>query len=586
MKKLLLFLLLATSGLAQSVSALAGALVPGQVTPAAPSGGAATFSSITDTGLTQPRVIFVGTGGLLVDDADMTFATDTLTVTKGTFGGITHISNAIAAANSLTSVALSPLILATGTTGTALTFASATNIGTFSAAPSAPSYTSTVATGTAPFTVASTTLVTNLHAATADSATSSTTATNATNTAITDDTSTNATMYPTWVTANTGNLPQKVSSTSLTFNPSTGALTSTTFNLGTTTPGIISGASGAITATAAGSNQSITLTPSGTGQIVGPLGAVGTPAFTFLGRTTNGIYSPAANTVDMAINGAINSRFVSTHLLLGGLGTDGTGVLQFPAATTSAGGITFGTDAQIFRGAAGQTNFSDGTNLLLKILPPAGSYTANGQVTIRPAGASGGAYIGADSTGFRVQGSNASNVAIGSAGGGTALTIGVFDAGTSSTFAFAGTGAASSTITGATFAGGVGIAGAGYFGGAVLSTSPTGGIGYATGAGGTVTQATDKTTGVTLSKTTGQITMNAASLAAGTSVGFTVTNTAVATTDVIIVNIDSGATVNSYTVTVDTVSAGSFHVHLRNESAGALAEAVVLTFAVIKGVTS
>ncbi|NDD54043.1 hypothetical protein EBZ39_09225, partial [bacterium] len=51
-------------------------------------------------------------------------------------------------------------------------------------------------------------------------------ATNATNTAITDDT-TNATMYPTWVTANTGNLPQKVTSTKLTFNPSTGVLTVT-----------------------------------------------------------------------------------------------------------------------------------------------------------------------------------------------------------------------------------------------------------------------------------------------------------------------------------------------------------------------
>lgn len=60
----------------------------------------------------------------------------------------------------------------------------------------------------------------------ADTATS---ATNATNTAITDDTTTNATVYPTWVTAATGNLPQKVSSTKMSFNPSTGVLTSTSF---------------------------------------------------------------------------------------------------------------------------------------------------------------------------------------------------------------------------------------------------------------------------------------------------------------------------------------------------------------------
>ena len=54
-----------------------------------------------------------------------------------------------------------------------------------------------------------------------------TNATNATNTGITDDTTTNASMYLTWVTATTGNLPQKVTSTKLTFNPSSGVLTCT-----------------------------------------------------------------------------------------------------------------------------------------------------------------------------------------------------------------------------------------------------------------------------------------------------------------------------------------------------------------------
>lgn len=43
----------------------------------------------------------------------------------------------------------------------------------------------------------------------------------ATTTAVTDDVVTNAVMFPTWVTANTGNLPQKISSTLLTWNPST-----------------------------------------------------------------------------------------------------------------------------------------------------------------------------------------------------------------------------------------------------------------------------------------------------------------------------------------------------------------------------
>lgn len=52
-------------------------------------------------------------------------------------------------------------------------------------------------------------------------------ATSSTNIGITNDTSTNATMYPTWVTGTTGFLPARVTSTKLTFNPSTGILTAT-----------------------------------------------------------------------------------------------------------------------------------------------------------------------------------------------------------------------------------------------------------------------------------------------------------------------------------------------------------------------
>lgn len=61
----------------------------------------------------------------------------------------------------------------------------------------------------------------------AGSATTAGTATNANNIAITDDTSTNADYYPVWVTNSTGNLPAKVSSTKLKFNPSTGIFTAT-----------------------------------------------------------------------------------------------------------------------------------------------------------------------------------------------------------------------------------------------------------------------------------------------------------------------------------------------------------------------
>jgi hypothetical protein len=59
------------------------------------------------------------------------------------------------------------------------------------------------------------------------SAGSATNATNAANIGITDDTSTNADYFPVWVTNSTGNLPAKVTSTKLKFNPSSGAMTVT-----------------------------------------------------------------------------------------------------------------------------------------------------------------------------------------------------------------------------------------------------------------------------------------------------------------------------------------------------------------------
>lgn len=118
------------------------------------------------------------------------------------------------------------------------------------------------------------------------------------------------------------------------------------------------------------------------------------------------------------------------------------------------------------------------------------------------------------------------------------------------------------------------------------SKHATKGLGYSTGAGGTVTQGTSKSTGVTLNKVTGTITMHNAELDAGESVGFTLTNSAIAATDIPVVAIKSGATANSYNVTVDAVAAGSCKISLHNKTDGALSEAVVLSLAVIKGVAA
>ncbi len=52
------------------------------------------------------------------------------------------------------------------------------------------------------------------------------------------------------------------------------------------------------------------------------------------------------------------------HILLDGLTTDGTGVLQFPASTTSAGGISAGTDTFLYRSGAQKWVFTCGTQLI------------------------------------------------------------------------------------------------------------------------------------------------------------------------------------------------------------------------------
>lgn len=119
--------------------------------------------------------------------------------------------------------------------------------------------------------------------------------------------------------------------------------------------------------------------------------------------------------------------------------------------------------------------------------------------------------------------------------------------------------------------------------GASLLTSGQGGVGYSTGAGGAVTQLTSKATTVVLDKVTGQITLNAASLAAATIVSFTLTNSSIAATDLMIVNHVSAGTRGAYTINAECL-AGSATISIRNNSAAALAEAIVLRFAVIKSV--
>jgi hypothetical protein len=115
-----------------------------------------------------------------------------------------------------------------------------------------------------------------------------------------------------------------------------------------------------------------------------------------------------------------------------------------------------------------------------------------------------------------------------------------------------------------------------------IVSSGTAGVGYSTGAGGSVIQGTSRTTGVTLNKTSGAITLFSA---AGTTVAttFTVTNSTVAATDVIILNQKSGT--DLYDLMVTAVAAGSFNLTFRT-TGGTTTETPVFNFAVIKGVAA
>lgn len=153
---------------------------------------------------------------------------------------------------------------------------------------------------------------------------------------------------------------------------------------------------------------------------------------------------------------------------------------------------------------------------------------------------------------------------------------GILATGNASDFAIVGTGA-NNMVLGTNSAERMRIDSSGN----VLVTSAAG-LGYGTGSGGTVTQATSRTTGVTLSKPTGAITMFSAagSMVAAT---FTVTNTLVAATDTIILNQKSGT--NLYVLLVTAVAAGSFNITFYT-TGGVATDAPVINFAIIKGASS
>ena len=107
-------------------------------------------------------------------------------------------------------------------------------------------------------------------------------------------------------------------------------------------------------------------------------------------------------------------------------------------------------------------------------------------------------------------------------------------------------------------------------------------LGYTSAAYGTVTQQTNKATGVTINKTAGTITTSNAQLAPSADVAFIVTNDKVSALDTVIVNIASGATATfAYSIAVVTVTDGVFTINLSNVSSNAYTDTLKINFAVL-----
>ena len=115
---------------------------------------------------------------------------------------------------------------------------------------------------------------------------------------------------------------------------------------------------------------------------------------------------------------------------------------------------------------------------------------------------------------------------------------------------------------------------------ALRSSSATGGVGYNTGAGGTVIQGTNRVTAVTNNRLSGYVQLFNAAGVTNAWTSFTVNNSTVAAADVVIVNAATGT--NTYVTHVSAVSAGSFRISFIS-IAGTAIDQPRFNFAVIKG---
>lgn len=360
---------------------------------------------------------------------------------------------------------------------------------------------------------------------------------------------------------------------------------------------------------------------------------VGAVKFTFLSldssTNTSAFAGPITNTINansvLSAFSASNINAGATAAVAFTLGTTNAGSFAMTASSTAGGGLALlkwsGAGGLFIdqNNAAGNIVFRTGatpTNAL--IIDPSqnlsftaaisGSINANAQYNAYSASNINAGATASVVNAFAVTNAGTFNIsALSTAGGGNALMRwtgagGIafaqnnatgdmfFQTGSGPSNALQLTAAAQQAV----FSGGVSLstgtnpgAGALLANASIKSQGATDGIGYATGAGGTVTQATSKSTAVTLNRATGTITMNGAALAAATVVSFTFTNSAIGAADQIVLSHEGTGTLGGYTINGRTSGvAGSGTIDVRNNTAGSLSEAITLRFSIIKSVNA
>jgi len=106
-------------------------------------------------------------------------------------------------------------------------------------------------------------------------------------------------------------------------------------------------------------------------------------------------------------------------------------------------------------------------------------------------------------------------------------------------------------------------------------------IGYNGGNFGTVTQANNKTTGVTINTSSGQIITANSQLAPAAQALFVVTNSQVSANYNVICSIASGGTVGAYNVFIAAIANGSFSVIIKNSTNNAYSESVTINYSIL-----